>query len=135
MTTNLKLAQSRVDYWCKKLDLYDWPQIFAEAHRNKQLKKSLQILGHKIPKRSQCILPAKNKNTRQYITAIDDWYPCYRDNKVAISWHEKSKTISVWGDDDFGMFLENTTKKLFDKLVKEGNISKDKCRELGFNND
>lgn len=48
----------------------------------------------------------------KYVTASDDWYPCFPDNKVRVCMFltnvkdSKFVRICVWGADDYGMELD-----------------------------
>ena len=127
-TMDFQLARKRLDYWMRKLDLYTHVECIAAAQTNGRLKTVLKRLGHKVP--NGFTLPKCNRT--KYITASDDWHPSYRDNKVAITWHNDDKTISVWGDDDFGMQKTDTTRMEFDAIIASQPISQQMLKNRGF---
>jgi hypothetical protein len=124
----IELASKRLDYWMRKLGLYQHCECLAAAQTNGRLCAVLKRLGHKVPK--GFTLP-KTKHTR-YVTASDDWHPSYRDGKVAITWHNDDRRISVWGDDDFGMEKTDTCRMEFDAIVASEPISQEMLRKRGF---
>jgi len=127
-TSKKDLAKRRLDYWMRKLDLYQITEVFIEAQTNTVLKRILQECGYKVPK----IPSQKQKKTRnvRYIHALDCWYGNYRDNKVSVSRYGNGM-VAVSGDDDFAMYKEFMTKDEFEDLCSHP-ISKERCKKLGF---
>jgi hypothetical protein len=124
----VELAQKRLEYWMEKLDLYEHVECLQAAQNHPALRDVLTRLGHKVPRGYS--LP-KQKN-RKYIAASDDWFPCYRGGKVAVTWHNNEKYISVWGADDFGMGKTDTTRAEYDAIIANAPISQDMLKKMGF---
>ena len=124
----VELAKKRLEYWMRKLDLYEHVECLAAAQTNPGLMKALKRLGHKVPK-GFMLPPAKHT---KYIPASDDWFPSYRDGKVAASWHNDDRRISVWGADDFGMEKLETTRAEYDFIVSNAPVSQEMLRRRGF---
>ena len=125
---NIELARRQLDYWMRKLNLYEHCECLVAAQTNPQLRAVLKRLGHKVP--NGFAMP-KTKHTR-YVTASDDWHPSYRDGKVAITWHNDDRCISVWGADDFGMEKRDTCRMEFDAIVASEPVSQEMLRKRGF---
>lgn len=125
----VELAKKRLEYWMRKLDLYEHVECLAAAQTNPRLKDVLKRLGHKVPK-GFVLPPAKHT---KYISASDDWFPSYRGGKVAVSWYNDDRRISVRGADDFGMEKLGTTRAEYDFIVSNAPISQEMLRVRGFN--
>lgn len=124
----LELASKRLEYWMRSLDLYEHVECLAAAQSHKPLRQVLQRLGYKVPRGFE--LP-KNRH-RKYVTATDDWFPSYRDGKVAVTWYGDGRGVSVWGADDFGMEKLDASRGDYDSLVSDPPISQKSLREMGF---
>lgn len=127
---DVTLAKKRLDYWMRKLDIYEHVECLAAAQQHPRLATVLKRLGHRIPRRPMLL----DRRNVKYIKATDDWYPSYRDGMVAIRWYEDTKRISVWGDDDFGMSKEKATHLEFDQICSLPSVSQDMLRARGFCN-
>ncbi len=129
-----ELARRKLDYWMEKLNLYEHCEVMLKAETYPEIKRLLKRLGHKTLTREQLRLANEQKrNTHtQYIDAADCWSPPYRGGKVAITWSDKQKRISVWGSDDIGMEKGNTTKEEYNRIIAMSPISQKMLREIGF---
>ena len=121
-----ELAQKRLDYWMGRLNLYEHTEVLAAAQTHPQLAKVVKRLGWKIPKEE-----IKVKSKAIYVPALDNWHPNYRGDKVAVTWREDEKRISIWGDDDFGMELLNADEEIFKELISQP-ITQIRCKKMGF---
>jgi hypothetical protein len=81
-----------------------------------------------------------NERKTVYCHTSEDWYPNYPDNKVKVSMHinkdRKQQVVCIWGADDCGMELWSEDKtiirKLFRKISKMKDVTKEKLRNLGL---
>lgn len=72
----------------------------------------------------------KARNTC-FVKASDDWYPSFPDGTVEMRYHPKTKYISLWGDDDFGMSKDNSSEEEYNKL-KKIIVSQEYLSKIGF---
>lgn len=119
-------AQKQIDYWMRKLDLYEFAEVVDAAQTNRHLKTALLHLGYKVPRG----FSYKRDKRTKYLVAADDWYPCYRDNKVAVSF--VNSRIAVWGNDDFGMERDGATEEEYLKVLASEPITFEKLKSMGF---
>jgi hypothetical protein len=124
--TEIELAHKRLDYWMRKLGLYEHCECMAAAQSHPRLATILKRLGYKIPHKPIILKKAV------YVKATDDWYPTYRDGMVAVTWYSKTNSIGVWGADDFGMGKDNTTHAEYDEIIAIGQVSQKSLKERGF---
>ena len=132
------IHQRRLNYWMEKLDIYSFCECMYAAQTHFPIRKALKSCGYAVPKwTGKQIREFKkhhNKNNHKYVTALDDWYPSFRNGKVSVSLHDDGH-ISVWGDDDFGMrSTKQYTKEQFEKFCAEP-ISQERCKKEGFQPD
>lgn len=78
------------------------------------------IQRNKVKARNTCL-----------VKASDDWYPSFPDGTVEMTYRPKTKSISFWGDDDFGMQKDNSSEEEFKKL-KNIIVSQEYLSKIGF---
>jgi hypothetical protein len=81
-------------------------------------------------------------NTEKYVTTPDDWYPCYKDQKVKVKITPLHPHIDepqlwrvwVWGADDDGMEYDTLDlNEAWDKFNKiQNGITHRKLKSMGF---
>lgn len=71
---------------------------------------------------------------RNYVKAVDDWYPSFDDGTVLVAFNPHSKVLSVSGNDDFAMFKENATRGDYMEVCSLP-ISKERMKSLGLKPD
>lgn len=62
-----------------------------------------------------------------------DFWMAFPDNTVEVSFHVRSKRLSIWGFDDIGMEKSSpATREEYDLLCRAPMITLAMCKKMGF---
>lgn len=134
-----ELAQKKIVFWAEIKDLHQCRDYFLFAYENPFFYKLLKRVNYPVPGRKklkqmvESIKKDKKNSHETYITVSDDWYPCYRGNKICISF--RNNFIYASGNDDFAMSKQNSSFEEFCDIIKMKNLSKEVFKSLGFEYD